>query len=174
MDTKILKIVVVVLLLCGLPSMTQAGVVTLEDVTVEVQPLEDGTFQLLFKFDLPQLPEDVNIDYAILSFGVNKVTLPTGKFLEILSADTTGQGATAAYNANPVTGLLPNKKTGLAQIELDLTQLVDLWINGDEKNQGVLVVSHRRISEKAFETGKVELAPQFRKATVKIFYTAVK
>lgn len=59
---------------------------------------------------------------------MNIVSPPAGKFLEILAADSSGTGKVAQYNALPVTGKLPKKKTGAGIIDLDITQLVDLWI----------------------------------------------
>ena len=150
-----------------------AKTITLEKVSVQVKPVSDGTFNLLFSFDLPQLPNKVNIDYAVLSFGLNIAGQPDSRALEILSGSTSSQGKTADYNANPVKGWLPKNKTGLALVELDVTQLVELWLKG-EKNEGISVISHRRTADRALETGNVVLAPGFKKATVKIYYTEIK
>ncbi|MCI0694627.1 hypothetical protein L0337_21795 [candidate division KSB1 bacterium] len=172
MSTKILKIMVV-LTVWTLPWTTWAGVITVEKVTVSVQPIGQNAFQLLFKFDMPQFLGKVNIDHAVLRFGVNIVNPPDGKLLEILSADSTSQGAVVNYNTNPVTGFIPKNKIGLTQIELDVTQLVDLWVNGGAKNDGILVISHRRISEQALQTNKVTLATGVMKPAVAVFYTEV-
>lgn len=165
--------IVVVLMVWFLPWTTWAGVITVEKVTVSVQPIGQNAFQLLFKFDILQFPGKVNIDYVVLRFGVNIVNPPDGKLLEILSADSTSQGAVVNYNINPVTGFIPKNKIGSTQIELDVTQLVDLWVNGGAKNNGVLVISHRRISQQALQTNKVTLATGVMKPAVTIFYTEV-
>ncbi len=172
MSTKILKIMVV-LTVWTLPWTIWAGVITVDNVTVSVQPDGQDGFQLLFKIDLSQIPNKVNIDYAVLSFGVNIVSPPSGNRLEILSADSTNQGAVINYNGNPVTGSIPKGKTGLTSIDLDITQLVDLWVNGGGKNDGVLAVSHRRLPGKALQTNKVTLATGVMKPAVTIFYTEV-
>ncbi len=165
--------IVAVLMAWFLPRTTWAGVTTVEKVTVSVQPIGQNAFQFLFKFDLPQFPGKVNIDHAVLRFGVNIVNPPDGKLLEILSADSTSQGAVVNYNINPVTGFIPQNKVGSTQIELDVTQLVDLWVNGGAKNDGILVVSHRRLPEQALQTNKVTLATGVMRPAVTIFYTEV-
>lgn len=117
------------------------------------------------------MPPKVNIDYAELSFGVNLSVPASEGFLEILSPDSSGKFTN--YNAVPVTGLLPKNKTGQAQVDLDITQLVDLWVNGGVQNKGVLLVSHRKLVQKSLQTGKVSLAPNFKSPTVRIFYTVL-
>ncbi len=154
------------------PLTAWAGVATVENVAVSVQPIEGGSFQLLFKFDLPQLPDSVKIDYAVLTFALNLASTPNGRFLEILAADATGKApeSKVAYNQKPVTGLVPRDKTGLVRMKLDITQLVDLWQSGKAKNRGVLVVSHRREESKALRSEVVSFASE-QDAKVKISYT---
>lgn len=48
-----------------LPPTLQAKVITVNNVSVQVQTLSDSSFQWLFKFALPPLPARVNIDYAV-------------------------------------------------------------------------------------------------------------
>ncbi len=96
MYTKILKIIVV-LSLITLPCTNLAEVITIDMVTVQIQPLEGKTFQLLFKFELPTLPKNVNIDYASLNIGVNVSAPLSGEMLEILSTASASQGKVAAY-----------------------------------------------------------------------------
>jgi hypothetical protein len=169
MSAKIFRMLLA-LMVGLLPATTWAGAITVDNVAVSIQPVGENSFQLLFKFELPQLPAKVNIDYAVLSFGVNIANPPDGKLLEILSVDNLIHPA-LAYNSNPVTGFVPKERIGLVQIDLELTQLVDLWVNGGGKNEGVLVISHRRLPEKALQTGKIILTPDFKKPAVTIFYT---
>lgn len=168
---SIIRSFLVVAFLLNLAQTSRAEVATVNKVTVAVQPAGGTAYRLLFTFSLPKLPADVNIDYAELSFGVN-VTAPLSvNALEILSADSSSQGKTANYNANPVTAFVPKEKTGFNRVDLDMTQLVDSWANGGAKNKGALLVSHRGMAQKVLQTGKVSLAPQFRKAVVRIYYT---
>ena len=163
-----------VLILLLFPFTLKAEVVTVDDVTVQVKTMPDSSFQWLFQFTLPSLPAGVNIDYAVLSFGVNIVKPPAGKFLEILAADSSSTAKVARYNALPVTGRLLKNRIGPGVLELDITQLVDLWINGGVPNKGILVVSHRRVTGKALQVGKVSLAPGVQKPVGKIYYTEIK
>lgn len=163
------KFLTALFILCPLAS--QAEVITIDEVTVQVQPEPGNTFKLFFKFEVPQLPEKVNIDYAVLSFGVNITNLST-KVLELLSATKTTVGKSADYNTNPVTAVISKGKSGLNQIDVDITQLVNLWVNGGDKNEGITLISHRNIEEKGLESSKMALAPEFKKASVRIFYTS--
>ncbi len=139
----------------------------------QLQAVEGDAFRILFTFDLPAIPDNVNIDYAVISFGLNIKSSTNRKLLEILSADNSGQGAASSYNQNPATAVISKHKLGLTQTHLDITQLVDSWVNGNAVNEGILLVSHRAIPEKAFQAEKVALAPQFKKASIKTFYTRI-
>lgn len=81
-----ISVFMVVFLLLSFASKTQAEVITVDKVTAAVQPVSGNAFELLFSFNLPQLPKSVNIDYAVLSFGVNVAAPLSANFLEILSS----------------------------------------------------------------------------------------
>ncbi len=161
-------------LLCSVPFIARSEIIIIENVSVEVQDLKGDSYRLLFNFALPALPDGINIDRAVISFGVN-ITANSGNInlFEILAAGANGEIAGTSYNQNPVTGRIGRNKLGLTQIDLDITQLVDSWVNGTIKNDGVFVVSHRRIPEKILQKDKIDLAPEFKQATVKLFYTAL-
>jgi len=151
---SIIRAILVVALLFTLVETSRAEVATVNKVTVAVQPAGGTAYRLLFTFSLPNLPAGVNIDYAEMSFGVNVSAPLSANALEILSADSGSQGKNASYNANPVTAFVPKEKTGLNRVDLDITQLVDSWVNGGARNKGALLVSHRGMAQKVLQTGK--------------------
>jgi hypothetical protein len=149
---------------------------TVEKVNVAIQPLQDNAFRLFIKFDLPDLPKTANIDYAVLSLGLDvdeKSDTTITMVFEILSKENAAREKVTAYNANPVTAIIFPKQKGLTQLELDITQLVTLWVKDGEQNEGLVLVSHRNIADKFLTSDKITLAPEFKAPTVKIFYTVL-
>ena len=130
------------------------------------------------KFALPALPERVNIDYAAIVFAL-QIDAPIsreemaggGNLLELVLANADGKAPDAgvAYNALPV---LARDTTGSVLIRLDITQIVDLWVNGGAENNGLLIISHRRAASKVLKIGRIRLDAAVR-PEVKIYYTLV-
>jgi hypothetical protein len=138
--------------------------------------LQDNTFRLFIKFDLPDLPKTANVDYAVLSLGLDvdeKSDTTTTMVFEILSKENMARERITTYNANPVTAIITPKEKGLTQLELDITQLVTLWVKDGEQNEGLVLISHRNIADKFLTSDKIALAPEFKAPTVKIFYTVL-
>ncbi len=75
MNCKMISSLALLILLAA-SAPTHAEILTIDEVTIQVQPVADGEVKLFFEFDLPKLPADVSIDYAVLSFGVNVTALP--------------------------------------------------------------------------------------------------
>lgn len=157
----------------SVPLQASAEVILIDDVTVQVEPLQGNNFQIFFKFDLPKVPATANIDYAELSFGVNIKEASSGMKFEVLSREKDATDKLIDYNTNPVTARISKGTIGLAEVRLDITQLAELWSKEGEKNNGIILVAHRRITEKALSNEKISLAPLFKKATVRIFYTEI-
>jgi len=158
-------------LLFFLPPVIRAEVITIGKVTTEVKVVSGTEFKLFFKFDLPKFAGKVSIDYAELTLGLNVVEQNSQKFFEILSGTEAVAGKLGVYNSNPVTATVSSREKNLKVIELDITQLLDLWVNGGVANNGITLISHRRVAEKSLATGKVDFAPEFKAPTVRIFYT---
>ena len=104
--------------------------------------------------------------------GTNKALIIYAHFSDDTFSSGTGGGAECTQDS--VTEWPYNRSDipswGL-KIDLDITQLVDLWVNGGATNQGVRLVSHRKIVEKSLLTDKVALAPNFKAPAVRVFYT---
>jgi len=92
---------------------------------------------------------------------------------EILSKDQASRDKIANYNSNPVTTIITKKEKGFTQLELDLTQLVELWVKDGESNDGIILVSHRNITDKFLTSDRIALAPHYKSPVVKIFYTVL-
>lgn len=75
------------------------------------------------------------------------------------------------YNSNPVSGLIENKILGQSAVAINITQIVELWVIGNEENDSIEVISHRQYADKALQTGKVDLASGYLKPVIEIFYT---
>ena len=135
-----------------IPYLISAEVVTIEDVDVKIQPNTNGEFQLFIGFELPKLPENIKVDYAIITMGVNVLSNPDTLTMtfEILTDVNSTRESLVNYNANPVTTFISRKQKGPTKIELDITQIVRLWVNEGES-----------------------IAPGFMKPTVRIFYTVL-
>lgn len=172
MRSTLLKTVLIILVV-SLPWTTQAGILNIDNVQVQVQPLDKQAYKMIFYFEIPKLPDSVAIDYAELSFGINIIDSTKSKTLEILSTENEVQGIVANYNSNPVTEVISKNKLGLTKLNLDITQLLDMWVNHGVKNKGISLVSHRKLQEKALRADRVLLAPEFKKASVRIFYTVM-
>lgn len=59
-----------------------------------------------------------------------------------------------------------------SRVEVNITQLVELWAHTSISNQGLLLVSHRRQVDKALHLGQVVLSAEPR-ASATIFSTAL-
>ncbi|MBN1408156.1 MAG: DNRLRE domain-containing protein [Calditrichaceae bacterium] len=164
-----------IFLIFMIPYVVSAEVITIEDVDVKGQPKKNGEYQLLINFELPELPENINIDYAGMTMGVNVVSNPdtlTMNF-EILTDINSKKEKLVNYNSNPVTTLISRKQKGLTKLELDITQIVKLWVNEGESNSGITLVSHRNVDKKFLKSERVIFAPGFTKPTVRIFFTII-
>jgi len=154
--------------------------VTIDDVKVSVQPTKGPEFQLHFDFRLPDFdgaPVDiVNIDYAVLTFQVE--VKPAGvedlKIFEVLVADHDKRKPRPdlAYNSNPVTAIVHRKTAGIEQVTVDMTQLVDHWVHRGIENNGLLIVSHRRLGKKILRSDKLEVLASV-KPSATIYYTVL-
>jgi hypothetical protein len=165
------KLSIMALLLCLLPFSLLAEVIIITDVKVEVKETEGGAYELLFHFALPQLAKDATIDYAELTFEMNVESELDEPWLEILSPNPAAKAVD--YNANPVTARLPKGKLGVTTVALDITQMVNLWVNQGVPNDGVRVVSHRRLEQKTLETGKASPVSESKETKVRVFYTII-
>ncbi|MDZ7290024.1 MAG: hypothetical protein ONB44_13740 [candidate division KSB1 bacterium] len=179
--TAKLLLVAIALAAFAIPAETYAGKLVIEKINVIVKQMGDDEFALHFQFSLVGLPTEVKIenlliDYAELSFGVQVITPAQrgqvgGKLLEILAATADGKALSDFnYNVYPAIGHIRRKQAGTEEVKLDITRLVEHWVKGGVSNHGLLVASHRNAGDKAFRQGIVELLPKF-KPTVTIFYT---
>jgi len=170
-------------LACALliPATAFAGKTTITDARFEIQPQQDGSYQILAKFALPALPERVNIDYAAIVLGLQldapisrEEMVGGGNLLELVVANAEGKAPDAgvAYNTLPVMARVPHDTTGSVKIRHDITQILDLWVNGGQKNNGLLIISHRRAASKVLKIGRIRLDATVR-PEVQIFYTPV-
>ena len=164
-----------------IPATIFAGKANIPDARFEIQPQQDGSFQILAKFALPALPEKVNVDYAAIVLGMQIDTpismdemVGGGNLLELVLANAEGKAPQAgvAYNALPVIARVPRDSTGAVMLRLDITQIVDLWVNGGQANNGLLIISHRRAASKVLKTGRIRIDPAVQ-PKVQIFYTPV-
>jgi len=95
-----------------------------------------------------------------------------GKFLEILAASADGKAlANNSYNLNPAIGYVWRKAVGAEEVKLEITELVEHWVKGKITNNGLLIVSHRRVQDKALRQGVVELPQNFKLPKMTIFST---
>jgi len=174
MKTNFLKIIFISLIL-SVPFISLGETLTVEKINVELQPLRNGVFQLFIKFDLPELPEKANIDYAVLNMGMNVISNADSATLvfEILTKDNASREKIVNYNSNPVTEIISRRTKGLTELQLDITQLVDLWVKQGESNEGIVLVSHRNIEDKYMRSDKISLASEYKAAKIKIFYTII-
>jgi len=158
-----------------MPYMISAEVVTIEDIDVKIQSKINDEFQFLINFKLPEMPENINIDHATITMGVNVLSNPDTLTLvfEILSDVSSTRESLVNYNTNPVTCLISRKQKGLTKIELDITQIVKLWVNDGESNARITLVSHRNEDNKFLKSDRVVFAPGYMKPTVRIFYTVL-
>lgn len=174
MKINFLKIILILFVL--LTPVTSLGeILTIENVSVQKQSLRNGEFQIFIQFDLPELPEKANIDYAVLNMGMNVISNADSAAIvfEILSKDNSAKEKIVNYNSNPVTALIPHRVKGLTELELDLTELINLWVTENEQNNGVVLVSHRNIENKLLRSDKINLATEYKVPTLKIFYTKI-
>jgi hypothetical protein len=166
----------------ALPANTYAGKLVIANVNVAMKSLGQGEFALHIQFPLSDLPtktpiDNLIIDYAELSFEVHVNSIAErkqveGKLLEILAAAVDGKALTNyGYNLNPALGYIWRKALGAEQAKLEITELVEHWVKGKVANNGLLIISHRRMMDKALRQGTVELPNNFKLPAVTIFFT---
>lgn len=104
------------------------------------------TEQVLTRFDLSALPDNAQINSAIAWFHVESGKAhPEGAITvhEITAdwseADVTWASFDGAYRPGPI-GVIPAQATGGAWVSLNLTGLVQAWVNG-QQNLGILFTS---------------------------------
>lgn len=174
MKTKFLKSVLISLILL-IPFISFADVLTIKDIDIQIQTLRNNQYQLFIKFDLPEFPDGANIDYAVLSLGMNVESNSDSATIifEVLSKDNASRQKLVAYNNNPIKEIITRRTKGLTELKLDITELVTLWVKEGESNEGIVLVSHRNIEDKHLRTDKVSLATDFKAPTLRIFYTVI-
>jgi hypothetical protein len=174
MKYNVLKIIIFSIFII-IPYSISAENITIEDVDVKIQPKTKGEFQLLIKFEIPEMPENINIEYATISIGVNVLSNPDTLTMvyEILADENSTKDNLVNYNTNPVTSIISRKQKGLTKIELDITQIVKMCVIDGESNAGITLVSHRNSDNKFLKSDRVVFAPEFLKPTIRIFYTVL-
>jgi len=174
MKANFLKTIFVCLIFSA-PLISFGEILTIEKIDMQIQPLQNNEFQLFIKFNLPVLPENAHIYYAVLNMGMNVLSNADSASLvfEILSKEKTSREKIVNYNSNPVTSIISRRTKGLTELQLDITQLVNLWVKDGEKNEGIVLVSHRNIEDKYMRSDKINLATEYKAAKIKIFYTII-
>ena len=176
---KKLSVISVALVLAILPHQSFGQKETITKIDFKIVPAQKGEIRLHFKFPLPDFGnvpiEDINIDYAVLRFNVHvhkKAKQFDHNALEVLIADDTGEKIlpNLGYNNIPVTPKINRKEKGIKQIEVDITQAVDLWLHDEIPNNGLLLASHRKLAEKILRQGVVVPSANLEPSVI-VFYT---
>ena len=173
-----LFIAVICLFTITMPCQSLAQKITLSDVQTKIQPLRNGEFQIHFQFSLPDFDEvdlqNINIDRAVLEFEVMVKTAGSTELnmLDVLAAGINKREPLRdlAYNENPVRARVNRTKIGTEKVKVDISQLFRNWLHHGLENNGIILVSHRRLSKKIFRTDKVRAGAQLR-PSVTVFYT---
>lgn len=149
-----------------------ADILILDKNKADVQIKSKEDFEFTIQFDLPILPENVVIDYAVLCLNV-QIEDSSNKTIEILSNGESNNVKVIQYNARPIATLIPFEKTGIQEVKIEITRLVRLWIKEGLKNEGIRITSYRYMEEKALSTSRMRFETICEKPEVKIYYTVI-
>jgi len=145
-----------------------------KDVKVVLLPEQDGSFSLVFHFTTSDLPANIDIDYAVLTFtaqvvvSLDRLGARRQIVLEVLND---AMPLDAPYNLHPVTSEINCESVGRRMVRLDIGELVMLDRNGGKMDHYVRVVSHRGLAESLLSTAVIDPSTGFTPIAVDIFYT---
>lgn len=106
----------------------------------------------LFRFDVISIPPDSNVVSAIVYFyATHKISSPV--YLHRVTSDWTENNATwnnfnNAYDPNPIGSLIPIANFQIYSV--NITNLVQQWVNGLIPNQGVVLIASSGAVESRF------------------------
>jgi RHS repeat-associated protein len=129
----------------------------------------------LIEFDLPTIPPNSTIHKATISlFGINHYRTANASYLKRVTSaweENTVTWNTQPGNNSQYAAFLESSRTPVQNYEVDITDIVQGWINGEYENHGLLLMLQNEASTASLSFGSSDYSNSAKHPKINIAYT---